>query len=569
MVLTLELIVLILVNYIGTSSRSLASRAADEACEMAKEAGFSEFEAMLTTGGDCRSLIDVHTGKNKYHIRPQPIDPEHVFRGSCTGNPPTKRGYDAAEKLFESAFKGRNGDETSEALTQVFEDQRNRIASLLNLPEGAEVILCPSGSDAEYIPLAIAKALRPDATIANGSTQIKEVGAGSAPAAAGRYFSTHAPLLGKVDKEKTYLTGFESIEGITIAARDHTGKVLDAAGEMKKFTEDSLKQGFYPIVHGVFGGKTGVRDTVMPPSMDAGDTSLGIVDACQGRFTTDELMEWLDQDSLVLFTGSKFYQGPPFCGAVIVPPRIAEKLRTARAPTQMFTTDGLGGFMTEKELPSCLRKWAPYMMKKDTNNVGLALRWEASLAGMQALAHVSDEERTEAADEWASGVVKHVRSEANLDAWCVERSIVSIRVAKEDGWLSVEELRDLFRWIGSDVSEKISGLSPEEKAILSKPAYIGQPVDVSEAFGIVRIALGVDSMLSYMDNKESTLAGDLHVVKKLATIGKHFKALKQSESVDKEEPMPKQQNWLVINNSNITMSNSLDSLEGIDAGRSL
>jgi hypothetical protein len=145
-----------------------------------------------------------------------------------------------------------------------------------------------------------------------------------------------------------------------------------------------------------------------------------------------------------------------------------------------------------------------------------------------------------------------------LDAWCVERSIISIRVAKEDGWLSVGELRDLFRWISSDVSDKITGLSPEEKAILSKPAYIGQPVDVSESFGIVRIALGVDSMLSYMEDQEATLAEDQHVVKKLATIGKHFKALKESESVvDSDEQ--KVLNWLIIDSfSNMTMS-SLDS----------
>merc|ERR1712070_498397 len=101
---------------------------------------------------------------------------------------------------------------------------------------------------------------------------------------------------------------------------------------MNDFIQQSEAKGSYPIVHGVFGGKTGLRDESMPGSLDVGERSLGVVDACQGRFSLEELKEWLDQDSLVLFTASKFYQAPPFCGAVIVPPRIAQKLRDAPVP---------------------------------------------------------------------------------------------------------------------------------------------------------------------------------------------------------------------------------------------
>jgi hypothetical protein len=46
----------------------------------------------------------------------------------------------------------------------------------------------------------------------------------------------------------------------------------------------------------------------MPGSLEAGDKSFGVVDACQGRFSLEEMNEWMEQDSLVLFTTSKFYQ---------------------------------------------------------------------------------------------------------------------------------------------------------------------------------------------------------------------------------------------------------------------
>jgi len=504
----------------------------EEPYEFAKGKGFDDFEAMLTCGGDDRSLI-LESSTNKYHIRPQPVDPAHVFRGSCTGNPPTQRGYDAAKKLYEDLSSIDDGGLDS-AIGDVFADQRNRISNVLQLEKGTEVIIVPSGSDAEYLPFAIARALKGRVPIVNGVTQLREIGAGSAPAAVGEYFSTHAPLKGKLPDDAKYLSGFDGLDGITIPAREKNGDAIDASQKMDEFVSTSLANGSYPIVHGVFGGKTGIRDEKMPSSMDSGETSLGVVDACQGRFSLEELHEWLEQDSIVLYTSSKFYQAPPFCGAVIIPPKIADKLRNLPAPEpkEMFSIDSLGGFLTDKELPDCLDNWKPLLAKENSANVGLALRWEAGLAGMEALASIPDEHRTETYKEWADSVANMVSGEVELDPWCVERSIVSIRVAKQggdgDSWLNMSELRDLYRWMSMDVSNLVPEATAEEKNALSKPAYIGQPVDVSETHAIVRIALGVESMLSYFEDKARTLEEDQITVLKLAAISKHFNTLKQS-----------------------------------------
>jgi len=519
-------------NLRGGFRQSPAVRAVDEACASAKAAGYNHFEALLTTGGDDRSIIKTDTGTNKYHIRPQPVHPEHVFRGSCTGNPPSARGYSAAKKLYDGIFLGLEGRQLESALRNVFSHHRKRITRLLDLPRGSQVVIVPSGSDAEYVPALIARTLRPDAKITSGVVQLREIGAGSAPAAMGRYFSTHAPLIGRIPDGLEYLAGFEGISGMITSAREPDGSVVKSSDEMRAFVETALSRGLFPIAHGVFGGKTGIRDDTMPASLDGGSTSLGVVDACQGRFSRKELHEWLSQDSLVLFTGSKFYQAPPFCGAVIIPPRIAEKLRDSPAPKprHMFSRRGLGGFLTDKELPDCLHHWAPLLADEDSNNVGLALRWEAGLAGMEALASFSDEKRVrEATDEWARSVSAMVQSEQLLDPWCVERSIVSIRIAKKDGWFNMDELRDIYRWMSMDISNMIPGATPEEVSVLSKPAYIGQPVEVSETFAIVRIALGVESLLAYLNNEAKTLEEDRLATQKLALIARHFDALKMHE----------------------------------------
>jgi hypothetical protein len=148
---------------------------------------------------------------------------------------------------------------------------------------------------------------------------------------------------------------------------------------------------------------------------------------------------------------------------------------------------------------------------------------------MEALAPISDEECTAAVSEWASSVVKMVEEEDLLDAWWVERSIVSIRVASgaDKSWLRMDDLRQLFRWMSMDVSGAVPTATPQECEALSKIAYIGQPVDVSETHAVVRIALGVESLLSYIKDPDS-LKEDRWVVKKMAAVAKHFKTLKQS-----------------------------------------
>jgi hypothetical protein len=215
---------------------------------------------------------------------------------------------------------------------------------------------------------------------------------------------------------------------------------------------------------------------------------------------------------------------------VIVPGRIAEKLRQASADglEGLLSSGGLGGFLTDKEIPESFAGWASHLVNKEASNVGLALRWEAGLAAMEALSTVPDSIKESITDTWAHAASDLVRAEPLLDLWCVERSIISIRVSDNSGgWLNMSQLRNLFQWMSMDISGRVPDATPEEKEALATTAYIGQPVDVSESYAIVRIALGAESMLSLLDeNKQDEHAKhDMLVVKKLAAIGRHFESL--------------------------------------------
>lgn len=83
-----------------------------------------------------------------------------------------------------------------------------------------------------------------------------------------------------------------------------------------------------PIVHSVFGSKTGICQALDADllSQVEGMGGLFVVDACQGRFEIDWLNDVIGKNAIVLITGSKFFRGPPFSGAVLVPPPIMKKL---------------------------------------------------------------------------------------------------------------------------------------------------------------------------------------------------------------------------------------------------
>ena len=80
-----------------------------------------------------------------------------------------------------------------------------------------------------------------------------------------------------------------------------------------------------------------------------------MIDACQGRFDTQWLYYQMGQNALVLITGSKFYRGPPFSGAVLVPSDIMSQLVKIQDSAKI--PRGLNTFVGKAEIPRELSKW--------------------------------------------------------------------------------------------------------------------------------------------------------------------------------------------------------------------
>ena len=252
------------------------------------------------------------------------------------------------------------------------------------------------------------------------------------------------------------------------------------------------------------------------------------------------------------------------CGAVVIPKGMASKLRKVNmAPWEaetMLSPFGLGGFVTDKELPDCLSCWKPLLIRSydddadadhmyQSNNVGLALRWEAGLAELEHLRAVApdDQVRQDAISTWATAVTGLIaKQEPWLQAWAINGSIISIRLHRPNGnsskdeWLNMSELRTVYRYMSLDLSPYASLSSNDDDTtalneVLRAPVNLGQPVNVAESHAIVRIALGCDALSQYLQESSRVVAQDAVAVQKLAWVAQHFAQLQEAEQQQQQQ----------------------------------
>jgi hypothetical protein len=119
------------------------------------------------------------------------IEDEAIVRSSCTCSAPTAKGYQAAKYYYE---KLKNG---STNVADLLEGIRTELKNLYELPEGTGIFITPSRSDAQYIPLLIAKTLNRDKqNFLNIIPCNGEIGTSTPMAASGKYFSKYRPIEG-------------------------------------------------------------------------------------------------------------------------------------------------------------------------------------------------------------------------------------------------------------------------------------------------------------------------------------------------------------------------------------
>lgn len=516
-------------------------------------------EALMETGGDARLKLDPLSGLNGYgsSFRPRPWA---VTYASSTASSTSERGYAAAEatrqRLLFAAFAGRG----SAALAEEAESIRRAILAWYDLPPGSAAILAPSGTDCELYALAL---LQPadGRTLINVLAAPEETGSGVPLAAEGRHFASDTAR-GVAVAKGSPIEGFvPSITMRSVPARGTGGRMRPEAvieADFAALAAAAEEAGAEIILHLLDVSKTGFLlpgVTALRVLAARHERAVNVVvDACQARTEPDRIRFYIENGWLVLITGSKFFTGPPFCGAVLVPPNLASRLEAPPLPAGLAAYAGRGEFPAHATAASGLDAGT---------NLGLVLRWQAALAEMRAFAAVPRAERLALLDRFLSRVAAAIASHPDLvllippgperpplaHAWDRQATIMGFAVLAPGQAprrpLNVAAARRLYRWLNADFRPVLPhGASEKEQRLAGRLCHIGQPVALAgengEEMGILRLSAGArlvsgEPSLAHLDPDsriEREIADAMDVLAKISLI------LRQWSRLEALDPSP-------------------------------
>ncbi len=212
---------------------------------------------------------------------------------------------------------------------------------MLGLAGDVDIVFAPSGTDLEFVALALAAA-RSQRPVTNILLGQDEVGSGCALAAQGRHFAAETAVR-PVTRKGASIEGFGDVHLASLAVRDAGGLPLSSESVTASIAEvaaGAIASGRHVLAHVVHGSKTGLvlPDLAGIDELRAmfGDRISIVVDACQARIEPHQLRGYLDRQAVVLLTGSKFIGGPPFSGFALVPRALAPERRLAAGLTEVF-----------------------------------------------------------------------------------------------------------------------------------------------------------------------------------------------------------------------------------------
>lgn len=324
---------------------------------------------LMTQGCDARIVLDPETGLNRYYSAPRPRDV--LAYASSTANDIGA----AAFARVEEALAEVGAEPAPGVYAARLEAMRGRIRAAYAIPADTRIVFAPSGTDLEYVALALVAGRAPGGTNAV-LLGADEVGSGCIYSAHGRYFANETALSARVAPGQAVPgLGDATVDLLDVPVRDGDGRVRDSA-EIAARMDGSIAAARaarrHSLVHIVHGSKTGL---ILPALADvdalvaAHETGMTlVVDACQARITSEAVRDYLAREAIVFITGSKFMGGPPFSGFALVPPGLA-----ARAPA---LPGGLATIFRRGEWPA---HWPGAASLPDSANPGLLLRLEASL----------------------------------------------------------------------------------------------------------------------------------------------------------------------------------------------
>jgi selenocysteine lyase/cysteine desulfurase len=228
-----------------------------------------------------------------------------------------------------------------------------------------------------------------------------------------------------------------------------------------------------------------------------------VVDACQMRLSRRRLNTYLERGYMVLITGSKFFGGPAFSGALLVPAVLARSIARGRR-----MAGGLIDYASRSDWPQGLGGWRAKFESRP--NIGQWLRWEAALSEMTAYYDVPEAFRALAVRELGAamtslialspslGPISPAAATSDADEEFAHPTIFPFTIRRDHHLLSVADSRLMHRALTGDCADLVAD-SAADRAIAAQRCLVGQPVRIERqgeaATAVLRLCVGARQVM--------------------------------------------------------------------------
>jgi hypothetical protein len=501
---------------------------------------FVPVDHLLACGGDQRLNLTQSSRQNAYGCTPYPR-PELVDFASSTASCISEEAYAHALRTRDEYLANAISDGAEDTFKRAIASARRRLLTLLGLENAhAKVVFSASGTDAQLQALFLAKGLlgSPLTTVVVGSDQ---TGSGTAYTSCGRHFS-HVTAAGHaVEKDQPIAELADGVSNINITFRHAGGFRTPAEMDTAVISaiEAAVAKGTNVVLQTMDASKFGWRapsDACVEQIVRRWPKQVQVVvDACQLRCSRGRLREFLARGFAVLITGSKFFTGPAFSGALIVP---AGPLGNAAAI--MSVPSGLSAYASAFDWPE---EWisirACFPAKA---NFGQWLRWEAALEEMRLYYAIPASFREHVRASLAVHVARLIKMSTNLRllSYGVEQltpcTMFPVLLHRNDVPLTAAQCTAVYRALRSDLSTILCNERLDvDPGGLRVPCQTGQPVLLSEQEGTaLRISLSSRTIRQcWSDECETAEAKTSQTLAKITTLFEklHF-AIHNIESIE-------------------------------------
>ncbi len=219
-----------------------------------------------------------------------------------------------------------------------------------------------------------------------------------------------------------------------------------------------------------------------------------VVDACQARLGRRRLRSYLDRGYMVLITGSKFFGGPAFSGALLVPKGLSRALDRIEG-----IAPGLFDYAGRSDWPMA---WTALRSRFERRpNFGQWLRWEAALAEIGSYYAVPGAFRAKALAELAAGIDSMIALSPSLravpaafdkadadDEEFAQPTIFPFTLLRNGKPVSIADTSAVHRALARDMNDDVSG-SAADRQVAAQRCLVGQPVRLEQPDGAPQAAL--------------------------------------------------------------------------------